>query len=101
MILPGSTVKVTDENSIYRGYVGCVQRIQGKKAAVLMDSHTPWDKMITFRLSELNEVTEGFQYYPKKKIPGDILQKIGQPRKEKHEGISKVKYDLTQYGIFD
>ena len=28
---------------------------------------TPWDKMITFRLSELNEVTEGFQYYPKKK----------------------------------
>ena len=37
----------------------------------------------------------------KKKIPADILQKIGQPRKEKHEGISKVKYDLTQYGIFD
>ena len=37
----------------------------------------------------------------KKKIPGDILQKIGQPRKEKHEGITKVKYDLTQYGIFD
>ena len=50
MILPGSTVKVIDENSIYRGYVGCVQRIQGKKAAVLMDSHTPWDKMITFCL---------------------------------------------------
>ena len=37
----------------------------------------------------------------KKKIPADILQKIGQPRKEKHEGITKVKYDLTQYGIFD
>ena len=53
MILPGSTVKVIDENSIYRGYVGCVQRIQGRKAAVLMDSHTPWDKMITFKLSEL------------------------------------------------
>ena len=44
MILPGSTVKVIDENSIYRGYVGCVQRIQGKKAAVLMDQDgTPWD----------------------------------------------------------
>ena len=68
MILPGSTVKVINENSIYRGYVGCVQRIQGKKAAVLMDQGgTPWDKMITFRISELNEVTEGFQYYPKKK----------------------------------
>ena len=37
----------------------------------------------------------------KKKIPADILQKIGQPRKEKHEGITKVEYDLTQYGIFD
>ena len=66
MILPGATVKVTDENSIYRGYVGCVQRIQGKLAAVLMDSHTPWDKMITFKLSELSEQTEGFLYYPPK-----------------------------------
>ena len=37
----------------------------------------------------------------KKKIPGDILQKIGQPTREKHEGIAKVKHDLTQYGIFD
>ena len=37
----------------------------------------------------------------KKKIPGDILQKIGQPSREKHEGIAKVKHDLTQYGIFD
>ena len=68
MILPGSTVKINDENSIYRGYVGCVQRIQGRKAAVLLDQDgTPWDKMITFRISSLDEVTEGFQYYPKKK----------------------------------
>ena len=37
----------------------------------------------------------------KKKIPGDILQKIGQPTKVKHEGIANVKYDLTPYGIFD
>ena len=67
MILPGSTVKVTDEHSIYRVYVGCFQRIQWKKAAVLMYQHTPWDKMITFKLTSLDEVTEGFQYYPKKK----------------------------------
>ena len=68
MILPGSTVKVIDENSIYRGYVGCVQRIQGRKAAVLLDQDgTPWDKMITFKLSDLIEKTESFQYYPKKK----------------------------------
>ena len=68
MILPGSTVVVTNENSIYRGYVGCVQRIQGRKAAVLLDQDgTPWDKMITFRLSELKDQTEGVLDYPPKK----------------------------------
>ena len=66
MILPGTTVVVKDSTSIYRGYVGCVQRISGDKVAVLMDSHTPWDKMITFQLKELEEETTGFQYYPQK-----------------------------------
>ena len=37
----------------------------------------------------------------KKKIPADILAKIGQPKKIKKEGIPIVKYDLTPYGIFD
>ncbi len=37
----------------------------------------------------------------KKKIPGDILEKIGQPIKEEHEGITKMHYDLTQFGIHD
>ena len=37
----------------------------------------------------------------KKKIPGDILEKIGQPKRVKEEGIPIVKYDLTPYGIFD
>ena len=36
-----------------------------------------------------------------KKIPAEILDKIGQPKREKHEGIAKVKYDLTPYGIYD
>ena len=35
----------------------------------------------------------------KKKIPADILEKIGQPNKIREEGIPIVKYDLTQYGI--
>ena len=35
----------------------------------------------------------------KKKIPVSILDKIGHPKKVKHEGIAKVKYDLTPYGI--
>ena len=68
MILPGSTVTITNETSIYRGYEGCVQRISGDDVAVLMDQHTPWDKMITFRMSDLEEKTTGFQYYPDKPI---------------------------------
>ena len=66
MILPGTTVTVIDESSIYRVYDGCVQMISGDRVAVLMDSHTPWDKMITFRLSDLEEQTTVFQYYNKK-----------------------------------
>ena len=69
MILPGSTVTIIDETSIYRGYEGCVQRISGDKVAVLMDQHTPWDKMITFQLKELEEKNYGFQYYPQKPTP--------------------------------
>ena len=37
----------------------------------------------------------------KKKIPADILAKIGQPTQKKEEGIPIVKYDLSQYGITD
>ena len=37
----------------------------------------------------------------KKKIPADILAKIGQSTKIQHKGIEKVKYDLTQYGIYE
>ena len=37
----------------------------------------------------------------KKKIPGDILQKIGQPTLHREEGLPNVKYDLTQYGIYE
>ena len=36
----------------------------------------------------------------RKKIPAEILAKIGQPKRVKQEGIPMVKYDLTPYGIF-
>ena len=55
MILPGTTVTVIDETSIYRGYVGFVQRISGDKAAVLSDNLSPWEKMITFPIKDLSE----------------------------------------------
>ena len=66
MILPGTTVIVSDETSIYRGYRGFVQRISGDKAAVLFDTHTPCDKMVTIRISDLEEDTDGKQYYKMK-----------------------------------
>jgi len=51
-ILPGSIVKVKDENSIYRGYKGFVQRVTRKQAAVLFEGGN-WDKLITFSLKHL------------------------------------------------
>ena len=54
-ILPGSIVKVKDENSIYRGYKGFVQRVTRKKAAVLFEGGN-WDKLITFPLQHLELV---------------------------------------------
>ena len=36
-----------------------------------------------------------------KKIPGDILQKIGQPTPRKGEPLTNPEYDLSQYGIYE
>ena len=36
-ILPGTTVTVNNQESIYNGYEGFVQRISGDKAAVLFE----------------------------------------------------------------
>ena len=60
MILPGSAVRVINPNDIYYGYQGLVQRVSDGKAAVLFEGGN-WDKLVTFRLSELElvEVTAG------------------------------------------
>tara|TARA_B100000131_G_scaffold252230_1_gene246006 strand:+ start:242 stop:427 length:186 start_codon:yes stop_codon:yes gene_type:complete len=55
MILPGTTVTVKDPASIYRGYVGFVQRISGDKAAVLFDNYAPWEKLVTIPIKDLHE----------------------------------------------
>ncbi len=52
LILPGSTVVVRDITSIYDGYKGFVQRISGRKAAVLFEGGN-WDKLVTLPLSTL------------------------------------------------
>ena len=51
-ILPGSTVIVRDQRSIYDGYRGFVQRISGRRAAVLFEGGN-WDKLITVPLTTL------------------------------------------------
>ena len=55
MILPGTTVTVNNPTSIYNGYVGFVQRIMEDKAAVLFDNYSPWEKMVTFPIKDLDE----------------------------------------------
>lgn len=52
MILPGSAVKVTNIDDIYYNFQGLVQRVSDGKAAVLFEGGN-WDKLVTFRLSEL------------------------------------------------
>ncbi len=51
-ILPGTTVTVNNQESIYNGYEGFVQRISGNKAAVLFEGGN-WDKLLTLPLTDL------------------------------------------------
>ena len=53
-ILPGTTVTVNNQESIYNGYVGFVQRISGDKAAVLFEGGN-WDKLLTLPLKDLSK----------------------------------------------
>ncbi len=55
MILPGSAVRIKNINDIYYGFQGQVQRITDGKVAVLFEGGN-WDKLVTFRLSELELV---------------------------------------------
>jgi NAD(P)H dehydrogenase subunit S len=60
MILPGATVRVKNPADTYYRFEGLVQRVSDGKVAVLFEGGN-WDKLITFRLSELEpvEVTAG------------------------------------------
>ena len=66
MILPGTTIVIDNPSSIYNGYRGFVQRISGDKSAVLFDDLSPWEKLITFPITDLKEDTTGKQFYKMK-----------------------------------
>ncbi|MDJ0553387.1 MAG: NAD(P)H dehydrogenase subunit NdhS [Microcoleaceae cyanobacterium MO_207.B10] len=55
MILPGVAVRVKNVSDTYYGFQGQVQRVSDSKAAVLFEGGN-WDKLVTFRLSELELV---------------------------------------------
>ncbi len=60
MILPGATVRVKNPADTYYRYEGLVQRLSDGKVAVLFEGGN-WDKLVTFRSSELElvEITAG------------------------------------------
>jgi hypothetical protein len=55
MILPGSIVRVINPDDTYYHFEGLVQRVSDGKAGVLFEGGN-WDKLVTFRLSELEAV---------------------------------------------
>jgi len=60
LIFPGSPVKVVNPADTYFGFQGQVQRVTDNHAAVLFEGGN-WDKLVTFRLSELElvDLTKG------------------------------------------
>ena len=55
MIFPGSVVRVTNIDETYYGFQGLVQRVTDGRVAVLFEGGN-WDKLVTFRMSELEAV---------------------------------------------
>ncbi|AFY79112.1 DUF3252 domain-containing protein [Hydrococcus rivularis NIES-593] len=55
MILPGATVRVINPDDTYYLFEGLVQRVGDGQVAVLFEGGN-WDKLVTFNLSELEEV---------------------------------------------
>jgi NAD(P)H dehydrogenase subunit S len=55
LLLPGSTVRVTNSNDTYYQFEGQVQRITDGRAAVIFGGGN-WIKIVTFRLKELEIV---------------------------------------------
>lgn len=55
LLLPGSTVRVTNPSDTYYQFEGQVQRVSDGRAAVIFGGGN-WIKIVTFRLRELEAV---------------------------------------------
>ncbi|CAI5478153.1 unnamed protein product [Closterium sp. Yama58-4] len=58
LLMPGMTVKVINPKDAYYQYSGIVQRLTDGNVAVLFEGGN-WDKLVTFRLSELERTKKG------------------------------------------
>lgn len=58
LLMPGMIALVKNRNSPYYMYCGIVQRITDGKAGVLFEGGN-WDRLITFRLDELERREKG------------------------------------------
>ncbi|KDP25293.1 hypothetical protein JCGZ_20449 [Jatropha curcas] len=68
LLMPGMIAIVDNPNSPYYKYCGIVQRITDGKAAVLFEGGN-WDRLITFRLEELQRREKG----PPGKNPRSVI----------------------------
>ncbi len=55
LLLPGTTVRVTNQKDTYFQFEGQIQRVSDGKAAVIFGGGN-WNKIVTFRLSELESL---------------------------------------------
>ncbi|GJP49775.1 hypothetical protein CLOM_g8946 [Closterium sp. NIES-68] len=58
LLMPGMTVQVTNPKDPYYQFSGIVQRLTDGNAAVLFEGGN-WDKLVTFRVSELERTKKG------------------------------------------
>lgn len=77
LLLPGMIAIVSNPNSPYHMYCGIVQRITDGKAGVLFEGGN-WDRLITFRLDELERREKGPPgKNPKSVVLEPLLEKDG------------------------
>ncbi|OIP70090.1 MAG: DUF3252 domain-containing protein [Oscillatoriales cyanobacterium CG2_30_44_21] len=66
MIFPGSAVRVINEGDTYFGFQGQVQRVTDGRVAVIFGGGN-WEKMVSFRASELELIDTTVSAKAKKK----------------------------------